>query len=103
MIDTANNNFVYQFSLGKNYDVSTAVNVGKWDMNDVFLNRASGDLDGQPRGMGFSSDGMKLFVVEIKAGTGVDQINQFDLECPYGLAVCVSSASASVSSQVELV
>jgi len=56
----------------------------------------------QPRGMGFSSDGMKLFVVEIKSGTGVDQINQFDLECPYGLAVCVSSASASVGSQVEL-
>ncbi|MDC1163028.1 autotransporter outer membrane beta-barrel domain-containing protein [Candidatus Pelagibacter sp.] len=105
-VNTANNNFVYQFSLGKNYDVSTAVNVGKWDMNDVFLNRASGDLDGEPRGMGFSSDGMKLFVVEIKGntdgGNGVDQINQFDLECPYGLAVCVSSASASVSSQVEL-
>ena len=65
--NTANNNFVYQFSLGKNYDVSTAVNVGRWDMNDVFLNRDSGDLDGQPRGMGFSSDGMKLFVVEIKS------------------------------------
>ena len=52
-------------ALGKNYDVSTAVNVGKWDMNDVFLNRGS-DKDGEPRGMGFSSDGMKLFVVEIK-------------------------------------
>ena len=100
--NTANNNFVYQFSLGKNYDVSTAVNVGKWDMNDVFLNRDSDELDGRPRGMGFSSDGMKLFVVEIKSGTGVDMINQFDLECPYGLATCVSDASASVSSQVEL-
>ncbi|MDC1250656.1 autotransporter outer membrane beta-barrel domain-containing protein [Pelagibacteraceae bacterium] len=100
--NTSVNNFVYQFSLGKNYDVSTAVNVGKWDMNDVFLNRDSDELDGQPRGMGFSSDGMKLFVVEIMAGNGVDQINQFDLECPYGLATCVSSASASVSSQVEL-
>ena len=52
--------------------------------------------------MGFSSDGMKLFVVEIKSGTGVDMINQFDLECPYGLAACVSDASASVVSQVEL-
>ena len=37
------------------------------------------------------------------AGNGVDMINQFDLECPYGLAACVSSASASVVSQVELV
>ena len=88
--------------LGKNYDVSTAVNVGKWDMNDVFLNRDSDELDGRPRGMGFSSDGMKLFVVEIMPGNGVDMINQFDLECPYGLAACVSDASASVVSQVEL-
>ncbi|MDA9188880.1 autotransporter outer membrane beta-barrel domain-containing protein [Candidatus Pelagibacter sp.] len=104
--NTPNNNFVYQFSLGKNYDVSTAVKVGRWDMNEVFLERLVDDRDGKPRGMGFSSDGMKLFVVEIKSnpenGNGVDMINQFDLECPYGLAVCVSSASASVSSQVEL-
>ena len=72
-------------------------------MNDVFLNRGSGDLDGAPRGMGFSSDGMKIICSRNKkVGTGVDQINQFDLECPYGLAVCVSDASASVSSQVEL-
>ena len=100
--NTANNNFVYQFSLGKNYDVSTAVKVGRWDMNDVFQNRNSGDLDGQPRGMGFSSDGMKLFVVEIKSGTGVDMINQFDLECPYGIAQCTSDTSVSIISQVEL-
>jgi hypothetical protein len=71
-------------------------------MNDVFQNRDSDELDGQPRGMGFSSDGMKLFVVEIMPGNGVDMINQFDLECPYGLAACVSDASASVVSQVEL-
>ena len=100
--NTANNNFVYQFSLSTNYDVSTAVKVGRWDMNDVFQNRDSDELDGQPRGMGFSSDGMKLFVVEIMPGNGVDMINQFDLECPYGLAACVSDASASVVSQVEL-
>ena len=63
--NTANNNFVYQFSLGKNYDVSTAVKVGRWDMNDVFLNRLSDDRDGKPRGMGFSSDGMKLSLIHI--------------------------------------
>mgnify|MGYP001339790145 CR=1 FL=1 len=100
--NTANKNFVYQFSLGKNYDVSTAVSVGKWDMNDVFLNRDSDELDGQPRGMGFSSDGMKLFVVEIMAGNGVDMINQFDLECPYGLAQCTSDSASNLGSQVQL-
>ena len=100
--NTANNNFVYQFSLGKNYDVSTAVKVGRWDMNDVFLNRDSDELDGLPRGMGFSSDGMKLFVVEIMAGNGVDMINQFDLECPYGLAQCTSDSASNLGSQVQL-
>ena len=100
--NTANNNFVYQFSLGINYDVSTAVKVGRWDMNDVFLNRDADELDGQPRGMGFSSDGMKLFVVEIMAGNGVDMINQFDLECPYGIAQCTSDSTSSIGSQVEL-
>ena len=100
--NTANNNFVYQFSLGINYDVSTAVKVGRWDMNDVFLNRDADELDGQPRGMGFSSDGMKLFVVEIMAGNGVDMINQFDLECPYGLAQCTSDSASNLGSQVQL-
>ena len=100
--NTANNNFVYQFSLGKNYDVSTAVKVGRWDMNDVFQNRDSDELDGRPRGMGFSSDGMKLFVVEIMAGNGVDQINQFDLECPYGLVQCTSDSASNLGSQVQL-
>ena len=100
--NTANNNFVYQFSLGKNYDVSTAVKVGRWDMNDVFLNRDADELDGQPRGMGFSSDGMKLFVVEIMAGNGVDMINQFDLECPYGLVQCTSDSASNLGSQVQL-
>ena len=100
--NTANNNFVYQFSLGINYDVSTAVKVGRWDMNDVFLNRDADELDGQPRGMGFSSDGMKLFVVEIMAGNGVDMINQFDLECPYGLVQCTSDSASNLGSQVQL-
>jgi len=100
--NTANNNFVYQFSLGKNYDVSTAVKVGRWDMNDVFQNRDSDELDGRPRGMGFSSDGMKLFVVEIMDGNGVDQINQFDLECPYGLVQCTSDSTSNLGSQVQL-
>jgi hypothetical protein len=45
---------------------------------------------------------MKLFIVQIMTGEGVDQINQFNLECPYGLVACVSDPNASISSQVEL-
>ena len=58
-----------------------------------------------PRGIGFSSDGMVLFITDIRAtpgGTGVDRINGFDLECPYGLVKCSSDSTSSIGSQVEL-
>ena len=105
-------NSIQQFSLGKNYDVSTATHVGGHD----FLYRVSpgGALrsadagKGYPVGHGiiwgfsFSSDGMKLFISQVDTGQNVDQIYQFDLECPYGIVSCVSNASASVVAQVEL-
>ena len=90
---------IYQFSLGKNYDASTATLVGRYRI-DNFGNTAGGF--GMPRGFSFSRDGMKLFIVQIQTGDGVDQINQFNLDCPYGIAACVSDASATVVSQVEL-
>ena len=33
---------------------------------------------------------------------GVDQINQFDLECPYGLVQCTSDSASNLGSQVQL-
>ena len=94
-------NYIYQFSLSKNFDVSTATKVGRFQLGKVFLNRTD-DQAGMPRGFTFSSDGMKLFVVEVRSGTGVDQINQFRLECPYGIAQCTNDFSASVDAQFEL-
>jgi len=105
MISTDNDNddfsnaSIYQFSLEKNYDVSTATLVGRHKI-DNFGSTPGGF--GKPRGFSFSRDGMKLFIVQIMAGEGVDQINQFNLECPYGLVACVSDPNASISSQVEL-
>ena len=95
-------NYIYQFSLSKNFDVSTATKVGRFQMGaGTFQNRAD-DQSGDPKGFGFSSDGMKLFIVEQRRFQGVDQINQFRLECPYGLVQCVSDPTASIGSQVEL-
>ena len=94
--------YIYQFSLSKNFDVSTATKVGRFQMGaGTFQNRAD-DQSGDPKGFGFSSDGMKLFIVEQRRFQGVDQINQFRLECPYGLVQCVSDPTASIGSQVEL-
>ena len=91
--------YIHHFRLGTNYDVSTATFTGKWNVGD-FGNTPTGY--GMPRGFSFSSDGMHMYIVQIQAGAGVDQINQYNLECPYGLVECTSDASASVSSQAEL-
>ena len=90
--------FIYQFSLSSNYDVSSATLVGKW--NIVFESTNTGF--GMPQGFTFSSDGMKMFIVQIQSGAGVDRINSYSLECPYGLIACVSNSRASIVSQVEL-
>ena len=90
--------YIYQFRLGTNYDVSTSTLVGKW--NITFANTGSGF--GMPQGFTFSSDGMKMFVVQIQSGAGVDEINSYSLECPYGLVACTSDSTSSIGSQVEL-
>ena len=96
-------NFIYQFSLSTNYDVSTATNLGSFHIDDVFLNRASGDQDGYPRGFAFSSDGMKLFIADQQHDSdAADHINEFQLECPYGLVSCVTDPASIVGSTVQL-
>ena len=96
--DTTDNK-IHQFSLGKNYDVSTATDLGSHTI--VYSDISTGA--GVSWGFSFSSDGMKLFVVQLATpGSRVDQIHQFDLECPYGVVSCSSDTSASVVSQVEL-
>ena len=91
---------IYQFSLGKKFDVSTATLIGNYDVNN-FQNQD--DKMGHPIGFTFSSDGMVMAIVDIDAGGGaVDQINSYRLDCPYGLVKCVSDTSATIESQVEL-
>ena len=86
---------IYQFSLEKNYDMSTASLLGS---SVVSFNGASGLVTG----FGFGDRGMKLYVINAQSGTGVDQTSMYQLECPYGIVACVSDASATVVSQVEL-
>ena len=91
---------IYQFTLEKKFDVSTATLVGNYDVNN-FGNKANGL--GYPIGFTFSSDGMRVFIVDIATpASSVDQINSYQLECPYGLVACVSDPTASIGSQVEL-
>ncbi len=89
---------IFQFTLDAKFDVSTAKLVGNYDVNN--LNTTNGL--GHPIGFTFSNDGMRMFMVQINSGTGVDQVNSYQLECPYGVVACVSAVSATVVSQVEL-
>ena len=89
---------IHQFSLGKNYDVSTASHIGS--VATPFFGRANNN--GWMGGFTFSSDGMKLFTSQRFTGTAVDQNFQFNLQCPYGIVSCSSEANQIIVSQVEL-
>ena len=93
------NSYIHQFKLGKNFDVSTATIVGKWNVGNIG-NISSGY--GMPRGFSFSNDGMKMYIVQVQTGGGIDEINQYNLECPFGLVACVADSTGSIGSQVEL-
>ncbi len=94
--------YIYHFDLAKNYDISTAVKAGRFHVGAIFMNRDAGDRFGDPSGFGFSRDGMNLYLLDNVGGTGTHQINQFKLDCPYGLVKCSSDSTSSIGSQVEL-
>ncbi len=91
------NNKLHQFSLGKNYDVSTATHLGHHRI--VYPGGAANQI---PWGFSFSNNGMKLFLLQLEGGDNVDNIYQYDLECPYGIIKCSSDTSSSIEAQVEL-
>ena len=93
--------YIYQFRLEESFDVSTAEKVGRWNVKG-FGHIANASGIGMPQGFSFSSDGMHLFMVQIQTGAGVDQINRFDLECPYGVVECTSATTSVVSTTVEM-
>ena len=96
--DTTDNK-IHQFSLGKNYDISTETYLGSHTI--VYPDIATGA--GIPWGFSFSSDGMKLFILQLASPAGrIDQIHQFDLECPYGIVKCSSDSTSSLASQLTL-
>ena len=75
-------NRIHQFSLGKNFDVSTATDLGNHTI--VYPDHSNGS-NRIAKGISFSSDGMKLFILQLASpGSRVDQIHQFNLQCPYG-------------------
>ncbi len=94
--------FIYQFRLDKSFDVSTATKVGRWNVKGFGNITSNAEKTGLPKGFSFSPDGMMLFMVQRKDGDGVDQVNRFDLECPYGVVECASATISTFGTTVEL-
>ena len=74
----------------------------KWQVNIPIQINYNTNKTGFPTGFSFSPDGMMLFMVQINGGNGVDAVNRFDLECPYGLVECASATTSVVSTTVEM-
>ena len=96
------NHQILQFSLGKNYDPTTATYLGAYTLDFTQDPGHRGDGLARPFGFAFSSDGMNLYYVQKKEKGGVDRITHIELECSFGIARCSSDPTASIGTQVEL-
>ena len=76
----SNQDKVHEYTLSTAFDVSTAIHVD-------FLSVAG--LESTPKGMAFSNDGAKMFVV----GTGSDNVNEYTLNSVYPITVTTASAT----------
>ncbi len=97
---TANSNAkIAVYKLSTPFHTSTATFVGS--IANFF--DASGGT-GTPLGLGFSSDGMKLYqTTYTKDASGdLDRVYEYDLSCPYGIVICETETASVVSAQVEI-
>ncbi len=87
------------YKLSTPFHTSTATFVGS--INNFF--NASGGT-GTPLGLGFSSDGMKLYqtTYEIGGSGDLDRVYEYDLVCPYGIVICETDAVTAIGAQVEI-
>ena len=87
------------YKLSTPFHTSTATFVGS--INNFF--NASGGT-GTPIGLGFSSDGMKLYqtTYTITGSGDLDKVYEYDLVCPYGIVICESETASVVSAQIEI-
>ena len=102
IIDSSNVNAstkIGVYKLSTPYHTSTATFVGS--IANFF--DASG-ATGTPLGLGFSSDGMKLYQVTYhNTGAGVrDALYEYDLTCPYGIVICENETASVIGAQVEI-
>jgi len=87
------------YKLSTPFHTSTATFVGSIKN---FFDGSGGT--GAPLGLGFSSDGMKLYqtTYEISGSGDLDRVYEYDLVCPYGIVICETDAVTAIGAQVEI-
>ena len=74
---------ILQISLTNAFDTSSFVIDGSFDIDNL-----SAYSNSQPRGIAFSSNGLKMYVTKDRSKTpdeGLDQIIEYDLVCPFNI------------------
>jgi len=85
-ISGSTNDAVYEYNLSTGFDISTASFVDSFSVSAQMTN---------PRGLAFSSDGTKMFVVDLTS----DDVNEYALTTGFDVSTASFTDSFSVSSQ----
>ena len=74
---------ILQISLTNAFDTSSFVIDGSFDIDNL-----SAYGNSQPRGIAFSSNGLKMYVTKDRSknpNAGLDQVIEYDLVCPFNI------------------
>jgi len=87
---------VQEFNLSTPFDLSNVTKKGGYDVSDDGVEQVSG--------IAFSSDGLKMFVLDFK--TGNKTVSEYNLTCGFGVINCIDPTAnkddvASIESQSE--
>ena len=97
-----NNDTIFQYRLSVAFDTSTAVFVGKADLDfglkvGTFYNHI-GTVGHVFNGLIFSGDGSKMYIIN---DSGQDHAHQLSLSCFFGVGACVADTASNIVSNVE--
>jgi len=97
-----NNDTIFQYRLSVAFDTSTAVFVGKADLDfglkvGTFYNHI-GTVGHVFNGLIFSGDGSKMYIIN---DSGQDHAHQLSLSCFFGVGACVADTASNIGSHVE--
>ena len=97
-----NNDTIFQYRLSVAFDTSTAVFVGKADLDfglkvGTFYNHI-GTANHVFNGLIFSGDGSKMYIIN---DSGQDHAHQLSLSCFFGVGACVADTTSNIGSHVE--